>query len=410
LKGSNSNVIQPDTTEALGYVNPKTFISDFAKDWSLTNPISGLRMEYVTVALLGKEMQLNEIIKGPNKTLNEAIRDGIFLNGNDMGATYDSEDLIIPRLSPLKLLCWINRKRKNAVAPAQQAFMNILGRMLRVEDDRIEGHEYEEFHWCWEIMWRFLVPDHPPPYLSSVFEKWTTNTKKPLKINYNWPSPHYDLKRNSNSILTNKEYFEYCVWIGGSNPGGLDIILLEQISTELYTHPIAIAIECRYAHPKSNTQLDKATIIKKRDKTLDSFKPYLFGTATSKAKKTALGSLGLRKEDIFQVFCTFAQLQADVHIDEKNTIIVNADKLRELYSPTFASFAQFGAERSAQAGTNAKKRKKEQESKASNEPPLKRQAKKCAGTAKYNNKPCQSSAMKGSIYCYQHKDCELLKK
>jgi len=58
---------------------------------------------------------------------------------------------------------------------------------------------------------------------------------------------------------------------------------------------------------------------------------------------TPVGRLGLTKEDVYLVVCSWRELNQNVRVIDKkrNIIILDKDRLQRLYSPTLATRPQF---------------------------------------------------------------------
>jgi hypothetical protein len=80
----------------------------------------------------------------------------------------------------------------------------------------------------------------------------------------------------------------------------------------------------------------------KRQLTEKAFEPHLEGGELF--RKSTVGKLGLKADDIVLVICAFRELTkdlADVANLPKNTIVLGKEELQTIYSPTLASRPQF---------------------------------------------------------------------
>eukprot|EP00026_Physarum_polycephalum_P013206 Phypoly_transcript_13585.p1 GENE.Phypoly_transcript_13585~~Phypoly_transcript_13585.p1 ORF type:complete len:237 (+),score=19.20 Phypoly_transcript_13585:123-833(+) len=101
--------------------------------------------------------------------------------------------------------------------------------------------------------------------------------------------------------------------------------------------PIVICTECRFSAPTANTYISKRKVQKKCELTVEQFRPYF-------AKGAQLDGFTLKEDNLFLVVCAFRNVRKDALTDKelpKNTIILNRDRLKALYTPSLASRPQF---------------------------------------------------------------------
>jgi len=120
-----------------------------------------------------------------------------------------------------------------------------------------------------------------------------------------------------------------------SNPG-FDIVNFEQSTDDTRkAEPIVICAECRFSDPASTTSQNKDEIKNKRSLTVAQFRPYF-------EEGKQLDGHTVKEENLFLVVCAFRDVNNNVsaHLPQ-NTIVLDRDMLKTLYTPSLAARPQF---------------------------------------------------------------------
>jgi hypothetical protein len=153
---------------------------------------------------------------------------------------------------------------------------------------------------------------------------------------YEWPS-HFpqDWSANASLPMFPEGVLTQYMIMPLNNPG-FDIVGFENKRADgIESEPIIICTECRFSDPASTTKLDKAAIERKRDLTVDQFYLYF-------KKGEQLDGLTIKEENLFLIVCAFRDVNNNVITDlPQNTVVLNRDMLKALYTPSLAARPQF---------------------------------------------------------------------
>jgi hypothetical protein len=319
-----------------------------------------LTLPLLKAALLGAPVAPTEIVPGETATFGAFIQDGTLLNtpGNSTNSgyldaskskpetdsiLYDTPEKFVPRVSPLQLLLFAHANITHKFRE-EYVYASVIKSMLDLEPN-FNWQQYEKFHAHWENLVRLVHGDRLHTITSLYGGELKTGSPNPSFYPsamspdlYYWPTDFPSEKSKPVPDFRPGTLSQSTILPATNNPG-FDIVRFEtrRADDKYKLEPIVICTECRFSDPTAKTYLSKGEVQEKHALTVKQFHPYF-------AKGATLDGFTLKEDNLFLVVCAFRNVRKNALDDKElppNTIVLDRDRLKALYTPSLASRPQF---------------------------------------------------------------------
>jgi hypothetical protein len=318
--------------------------SDFITAIQKRDLVFDIENEIVFAALRGTPMAERDTFSSSksNTTFRDAIKKGVCYNSFTSGIDGERQ---IPTLSPLQLFIWSS-------VSASPNLKAILAKLLQFPSAYIEtGTGYEHFHAYWEVLYREVNDGKIPPYFHTS-PGYNCKARKKIGVircnKHHWPTVQTAkdgtrwcsdlINRATNEPVRLEDYKDYVFWIGGNNPGGIDIVIFDEAENGGKCINLVIVTECRYSQLTSSKSLSLSEVTTKRNGTKKAF--------SSVMNLEPLSQFELEQQQIIQVFASYRVLEnitaESIHSEGTlPTSVLDISLLNNLYTPTLCQLSYF---------------------------------------------------------------------
>ena len=244
------------------------------------------------------------------------------------------ETQFIPILAPLQLIAFAENFIEIKDTEEKQIADHLL-RMLELEPN-FGWHEYERFHAEWEALYRLLCCGEVIS-LQEIYRKKLMKNPSFIAKNKVVKQLDHQFSNISKSIPNPLS----TVLIPADGNAGFDILNFEQCENK----EIAIAVECRFSQPGTQTWLSVKDVEKKYEQTKTTFKSkskIYFQVCDLTFFFADKNIPNINQDDVYLVVCAYRKLEREFeNVKFPNVIVLGIPDLQTIYTPTLASQPQF---------------------------------------------------------------------